>query len=150
MRVCTAAATCAASLLFVACSQHGIAADAGSPVLPRDVPHMRPGLWEEVWIFNGQTTPTKKYCDAGRAIVPPKKPGCTAYRITRAGPQTFVFDATCKEGNQNNILHGEFSGDFGSAFSADTTLDAPGLMRAVVHETYRYLGPCPPGLAPKG
>jgi hypothetical protein len=111
---------------------------------------MRPGLWEEVWVFNGKTTPTKRYCDAGRAILPLEKPGCTEYRISRTGPRTLVLGSICKDGETSTSMHREVSGDFASGYSANGTMEVSGLTRAVVHESYRYLGACPAGLAPEG
>jgi hypothetical protein len=145
-----AAVSCLALLLSAACSQKGNSVMAGVPVAPSDVPHMRAGLWEEVWIFNGKSTPTKRYCDPGRAIFPLEKRGCTQYQISRTGPRSLIFDSICKDGDKTTILHKSVTGDFTSAFSADGTLDIPGLTRDVVHESYRYLGECPAGLAPEG
>jgi hypothetical protein len=149
MKLGSFSATSIALISFVGCARHGAVA-GDSPVLASEVPHMRPGLWEEVWVFDGKTTPTKRYCDAGRAIFPPEKSGCTDYRVTKLRPGHFVLDSTCKEGDRSTTLHRSVSGDFASAFSADGTMEVPGLMRAVVHETYRYIGACPAGVPPQG
>ena len=144
MRAGRAATAFATSLLSFACSP----AATGAMVPPSDVPHVRPGFWEEVWVFNGKTTPTRKFCDVGQPIFPPRTPDCTEYSVVRTGPRTLVLDSTCKAGG-TTTMHRVVSGDFASAYTADGTMEVTGLMRAVVHESYRYLGACPAGLTPE-
>jgi hypothetical protein len=125
-----------------ACGEHG------TPLSQSEIPRTRPGLWEEVWVVNGATTPKRRFCDPGAPIFPPPDSGCTKYQVLRIGADSWVLDDTCKVGDIIGIRHRAVSGDLTTNFSANGVARVPSRLTIVIHESYHYVGACPPGMPP--
>lgn len=149
-------AAAAAAMVFGACPS-AIAADndeQGAPIAASQAPHMKAGLWTHTEIVNGGQSMTETYCDAGRALAPPRIGRCSGYELKRTRRGDVIADTVCKDETgaltQKQLI---YQGDFSASFTifGDLRFEGNGESLWVVGaDDYRYLGPCPPGMEPQG
>jgi hypothetical protein len=117
-----------------------------------DLPHPRPGLWQNV-IDSGDGHPeTITSCLSGRTVDfrTPKNCAKVSFRRTILG--AIVADMDCGTGQFHFTSHTVATGDFQSAMSSDgeTTMQAPGQPPRTIkmHTEARWVGACPAGMKP--
>ncbi|HLK26115.1 MAG TPA: hypothetical protein VKT30_15780 [Caulobacteraceae bacterium] len=141
------------SFVVAALAASALAACGPPPkvIKPAELPHVKAGLWAETVSDNGTTMEPSKDCSDGTlrlpgALMPAR---CASQPLTTLDSKgEIAVDWSCSAGGMTTILHTTVSGDFNASYAIDskTTTTASGGAPQVttVHETFKYLGPCPP------
>ena len=92
-----------------------------------DLPHPKPGLWQNV-IDDGDGKPdTITSCLSGKTPTMPKMPaGCSQFSIKRTFLGHIVMDMNCTTPQFTMVMHSEATGDFQSNMSSDATMTMSG------------------------
>jgi hypothetical protein len=138
---------------FLTCSL-AACAPAGKTITADQLPHVKPGLWEEVVTDNGAGMGPSQDCSDGALHLPGAlmPAGCTSQPEMRLTPNgAVVVDWSCSAGGVTAIVHTSAAGDFGASYLIDskTTMTASGAAPQIttVHEAFKFLGACPQGSA---
>jgi hypothetical protein len=147
MRVTTTAFAISALCVLAGCGPEG------KTITADQLPHVKPGLWEETATDNGNAMGASRDCSDGALHLPGAlmPAGCTSQPVMRLTPKGEVaVDWSCSAGGFTTTMQTTVMGDFTSNYAIDskTTMTASGAapQLTTVHEAYRFVGPCPAGL----
>ncbi len=120
-------------------------------VTPAQLPHVKPGYWEETVTDNGTAMDPSHDCSDGTLRLPGAlmPAGCTSEPVTTLDAKGEVaVDWSCSASGATTIEHTTVSGDFNASYAIDsvTTTTASGAAPHVttLHQQFKYLGACPP------